>query len=702
MAELNRFDKNARRNMQIRTKLLAVIGLAVTLSCVSIAFITMFSFSKKYESISQKTLRNSVKGLAVTVANWEQSAISIGKNNYDRQELIDALSRKDRNSLSKFVNDRGGIIDAHFFGITDEKGRILCGKGFSDGEDLSASVTVREALAGKKDTYTYVTLKASQFAVIAATPVLEGEKVIGTLVVGYDNCGEEFEEIVTESFGCEYSFLKGDLRVKTSLTDENGKSLEGTRLESKTVIESVYTNKQSIGGKIVIAGKKYQALYLAVLDSTEEPCGCLFIGYDTDNIMNFIKSTWTQVIPSIIILVIIITVSCFFFVRWLMWRIANVTKFLEEMETGDADLTKRVKLLIRDEIGDLVIHFDAFCDKLQEIVTEIKESKNELSTAGEDLSATTLDTTSAITQIIANIDSVHSQISNQNNSVRQTADAVDEISQTINTIDSMIENQSAGVTQASAAVEQMIGNISSVNSSVDKMASSFESLSENAQTGFSKQQDVNERILQIEMQSEMLQEANFAISSIAEQTNLLAMNAAIEAAHAGEAGKGFSVVADEIRKLSETSSSQSKTIGEQLNKIKDSISEVVSASNESSAAFTAVSEQIKETDELVIQIKAAMDEQNSGSKQIGDALRSMNDSTVEVRQASKEMSSQNERILSEIHSLKDTTENMINSMDEMSDGARKINETGSALNGITHKVQETISTIGEQIDKFKV
>lgn len=256
MAELNRFDKNARRNMQIRTKLLAVIGLAVTLSCVSIAFITMFSFSKKYENISQKTLYNSVHGLAVTIEGWEQSAVSIGKNNYDRQELIDALSRKDRNSLDKFVKDRSGIVDADFFGITDEKGRIICGKGFTVGEDLSASVTVREALAGKNDTYTYATLEASQFAVVAATPVLAEKKIIGTLVVGYDDCGKKFENIVADSFGCEYSFLKGDIRVKTSLTDENGKSLEGTRLESKQVIESLYTDKKSIGGQIKIAGKK--------------------------------------------------------------------------------------------------------------------------------------------------------------------------------------------------------------------------------------------------------------------------------------------------------------------------------------------------------------------------------------------------------------------------------------------------------------
>ncbi|MDE7139688.1 MAG: methyl-accepting chemotaxis protein, partial [Treponemataceae bacterium] len=202
-------------------------------------------------------------------------------------------------------------------------------------------------------------------------------------------------------------------------------------------------------------------------------------------------------------------------------------------------------------------------------------------------------------------------------------------------------------------------------------------------------------------QSELLSEANLAIASIAAQTNLLAMNAAIEAAHAGDAGKGFSVVADEIRKLSETSSTQSRSIGEQLTKIHDAIGEVVASSNEASEAFTTVSAHIKQTDELVRQIKYAMEEQNSGSRQIGDAIRNMNDSTVEVQKASKEMSQSNERIMSEMQSLQESTQTMQTGMNEMKNGARKINETGNALAGISGDVQKAINKIGSQIDRFK-
>ena len=133
--------------------------------------------------------------------------------------------------------------------------------------------------------------------------------------------------------------------------------------------------------------------------------------------------------------------------------------------------------------------------------------------------ATAQDTSAAITQIIANIESMHGQISNQVRSVNQTASAVNEIASNIESLENMIQTQSSGVTQASAAVEEMIGNISSVNMSVDKMAASFKSLQSNTQSGIVKQQAVNEQIQRIEQQSAMLQEANAAISAIAEQNN---------------------------------------------------------------------------------------------------------------------------------------------------------------------------------------
>ena len=444
--------------------------------------------------------------------------------------------------------------------------------------------------------------------------------------------------------------------------------------------------------------KKYAVSYQPI-EGTEWSAVCIA---PYDDFYSGIKELLIAMLIMTVLALIIAVAVGMVVVNLSIKPLKNVSDAITGIASGDADLTRRLKATANDEIGEVVNGFNKFSEKLQTIIGDVKTSKDELMVAGENLSTSTQDTASSITEIIANIDSMKRQIEGQNQSVNQTAGAVTEIASNIESLGRMVETQSSGVTQASAAVEEMIGNISSVNLSMDKMAHSFSDLRSNSQVGIDKQKAVNDRIEQIETQSQMLQEANVAIANIASQTNLLAMNAAIEAAHAGEAGKGFAVVADEIRKLSETSTAQSKTIGNQLTNIKESIGEVVSASSEASLAFETVSRKLEETDALVMQIKSAMEEQNEGSKQITEALHNMQDSTLEVKNASSEMEEGNKMILNEVQTLQNAAMAMTQSMDEMSIGARKINETGAALSEVSNQIGGSINKIGEQVDQFKV
>ena len=386
----------------------------------------------------------------------------------------------------------------------------------------------------------------------------------------------------------------------------------------------------------------------------------------------------------------------------LLKRVNVMKKSMDELTSGDKDLTKRLQFTREDEITKVMGSCNNFVDMTHKTVLSINDTKNKVIETYKELNKTIEENHTHLEKILNEMSNVSSAETNQQESVDMTASAITQISSNIQSLNKLVESQSAAITQASSSIEEMIGNIRAVTVSVEDMSKEFGMLSKTTKDGIEKNNQVNDLLTNIADSSKVLTEANKTISSVASQTNLLAMNAAIEAAHAGEAGKGFAVVADEIRKLAEESSKQSKEIGAALKTVSEQIDNVVVSASESMALFQKVDGEINNTNQLVSQISNAMVEQDEGSKQVLEALSDMNNSTFEVKSASLEMDKGSKSILETVSQLEKASQSMKDAHNQISGGVSDIQNSTSKLNNMNTSLGGTIKEIEEKINQFKI
>ncbi|SFG43235.1 methyl-accepting chemotaxis protein [Duganella sp. CF458] len=265
--------------------------------------------------------------------------------------------------------------------------------------------------------------------------------------------------------------------------------------------------------------------------------------------------------------------------------VAKAAELLEDIASGGGDLTRRMPVQSKDELGALAGAFNKFVESLNATILRVRDSSRAIGAATGDIASGNMD--------------LSARTEGQASNLEQTAAAMEELTSTVH-------NNTANAEQANKLVA---------------------GTAESAKRGGDVVGQVVEKMASITASSNKISDIIGVIDGIAFQTNILALNAAVEAARAGEQGRGFAVVASEVRNLAQRSAAAAKEIKELIT---ESVQQVADGGKLADSAGNAMQEILKSVQNvagLMQEIASASQEQSLGIDQVNQAVTQMDNTT---------------------------------------------------------------------------
>jgi methyl-accepting chemotaxis protein len=266
-------------------------------------------------------------------------------------------------------------------------------------------------------------------------------------------------------------------------------------------------------------------------------------------------------------------------------RLDRLQTAMQDVASGDGDLTKRLDATGDDELSRIARAFNAFVDKIQATLREIRSTSDAVRDASREIASGNHDLSSRTESAASSLQQTSATMEQMTAAVTQSAQSAQEANHIASTA-------AASAERGGEVVGQVVASMEAITNSSRKISD----------------------IIAV-------------IDGIAFQTNILALNAAVEAARAGEQGRGFAVVAGEVRSLAQRSAEAAKEIKELIGRSVDSVEAGSALVGRTGEAMQDIVQNVRRVSQMMQEIATAASEQRSGISQVGSAIGNLDQMT---------------------------------------------------------------------------